>query len=274
MFQKPAQITRHLTTAHLAQTMTLLSLTAEELYQKIDSELASNPALELIEERRCPTCNRLLHSAEPCPVCSRQKQMDSEEPIVFISPREDFFTGSAIPQEEMPEDNISAVSEDLPTYVLRQIAPDLAAQDRSLAAFILTHLDEDGLLTISAVEVAQYHHIPVSRVENIIKLIQHADPLGVGSASPQEALLVQLEILAETEPTPPLARQMIMEGMSLLSRHQYSDLAHLLHTNIKTAQEVALFIGSNLNPFPARTHWGDTRESVNPLTKPFTALTS
>ena len=96
MFQKPAQITRHLTTAHLAQTMTLLSLTAEELYQKIDSELASNPALELIEERRCPTCNRLLHSAEPCPVCSRQKQMDSEEPIVFISPREDFFTGSAI----------------------------------------------------------------------------------------------------------------------------------------------------------------------------------
>lgn len=269
MFQKPAQITRHLTTAHLAQTMTLLSLTAEELYQKIDSELASNPALELIEERRCPTCNRLLHSAEPCPVCSRQKQMDSEEPIVFISPREDFFTGSAIPQEEMPEDNISAVSEDLPTYVLRQIAPDLAAQDRSLAAFILTHLDEDGLLTISAVEVAQYHHIPVSRVESIIKLIQHADPLGVGSATPQEALLVQLEILAETEPTPPLARQMIMEGMSLLSRHQYSDLAHLLHTNIKTAQEVALFIGSNLNPFPARTHWGDTRESVKPTDKAF-----
>ncbi len=269
MFQKPTQTTRHLTTAHLAQTMTLLSLTAEELYQKIDSELASNPALELIEERRCPTCSRLLQNQEPCPVCSRQKQVNSEEPIVFISPREDFFTGSAIPQEEMPEDNISAASEDLPTYVLRQIAPELAAEDRSLAAFILTHLDEDGILTISPIEVAQYHHIPISRVENIILLIQHADPIGVGSASPQEALLVQLDILSETEKTPPLARQMIEEGMSLLSRHQYSDLAHLLHTNIKTVQEVAGFIGSNLNPFPARSHWGDTRESVKATDRAF-----
>lgn len=262
MFQKPAQITRHLTTAHLAQTMTLLSLTAEELYQKIDSELASNPALELVEERRCPTCGRLLQNQEPCPVCSRQKQVESTEPIVFISPREDFFTGNAIPQEDMPEDNISTASEDLPTYVLRQIAPELEAQDRSLAAFILTHLNEDGLLTITPIEVAQYHHIPVSRVDNIIKLIQRADPLGVGSASPQEALLAQLEILAETEEIPPLAHQMVLEGMSLLSRHQYSDLAHLLHTNVKTVQEVAGFIGSNLNPFPARSHWGDTRESV------------
>ena len=262
MFQKPAQITRHLTTAHLAQTMTLLSLTAEELYQKIDSELASNPALELVEERRCPTCGRLLQNQEPCPVCSRQKQVESTEPIVFISPREDFFTGNTIPQEDMPEDNISTANEDLPTYVLRQIAPELEAQDRSLAAFILTHLDEDGLLTITPIEVAQYHHIPVSRVDNIIKLIQRADPLGVGSASPQEALLAQLEILAETEDIPPLAHQMVLEGMSLLSRHQYSDLAHLLHTNVKTVQEVAGFIGANLNPFPARSHWGDTRESV------------
>lgn len=49
-----------LTTAHLAQTMTLLTLTAEELRQQIDSELAGNPALELIEERRCPKCHRKL----------------------------------------------------------------------------------------------------------------------------------------------------------------------------------------------------------------------
>jgi len=38
---------RPLTTAHLAQTMSLLELTAEELRQKIEGELAENPALEL-----------------------------------------------------------------------------------------------------------------------------------------------------------------------------------------------------------------------------------
>jgi len=42
--------------AHLATTMTLLSLTADELLDKVESELADNPALELVEERRCPMC--------------------------------------------------------------------------------------------------------------------------------------------------------------------------------------------------------------------------
>ncbi len=260
MFQLQNQSHRHLTTAHLAQTMTLLSLTAEELHQKIESELASNPALEMVEERRCPNCGRLLQNQEPCPVCSRPKTLLSSEPIVFVSPREDFISSGAIPEEDMPEDNIGAAVEDLPTFVLRQIAPELQPADRALAAYILTHLDEDGLLTISLLEVAQYHHVLPSRVEGLKKLIQRAEPIGVGSASPQEAMLVQLEVLAETNHVPPLAEEAIRSGIHLLSRHQYSDLAHLLKTNIKTVQELATFIGNNLNPFPARSHWGDSRE--------------
>ncbi len=260
MFQLQNQSQRHLTTAHLAQTMTLLSLTAEELHQKIEAELAANPALEMVEERRCPSCNRLLQNQDPCPVCSRPKNILSDDPIVFVSPREDFISGSSIPEEDMPEDNIGAASEDLPTYVLRQIAPELDAKDRGLAAYLLTHLDEDGLLIVSLVEVAQYHHVPLSQVENIKRLIQHADPIGVGSATPQEAMLVQLEMLAENHTIPPLAEEAIRSGIHMLSRHQYSDLAHLLKTNIKTVQEVATFIGNNLNPFPARSHWGDSRE--------------
>jgi hypothetical protein len=48
------------TTAHLAQTMALLELTTLELRQKVEAELARNPALELIEEFRCPTCHKVL----------------------------------------------------------------------------------------------------------------------------------------------------------------------------------------------------------------------
>lgn len=70
MLQVPRQTTKPHTTAHLAQTMTLLTLTADELRQQIDSELAGNPALELIEERRCPNCHRLLTQPGKCPICS------------------------------------------------------------------------------------------------------------------------------------------------------------------------------------------------------------
>jgi RNA polymerase sigma-54 factor len=247
--------------------MTLLSLTAAELREQIESELAANPALELVEERRCPTCGKVLPPRGPCPVCSRPLGPSPDEPIVFISPREDFYVGSGLSADDLPEDNFSTATEDLPTYVLRQIAPELSKDDRLLAAYLLTHLDEDGFLTVPLNEVARYHHIPLSRVEAVVELIQRADPVGVGSANPQEALLIQLRVLSEVKTIPPLAEQAIREGMELLSRHQYSELARLLKINLRAAQETARFISDNLNPFPGRSHWGDTREPTSPASQ-------
>jgi len=254
---------RPLTTAHLAQTMTLLSLNALELRQKIEFELSTNPALELIEDRFCPSCHRPLANPGPCPICSQPKTGSTEEAIVFVSPREDFmFSSSSSDQTENLYDEYIAQQEDLPTYVLRQIAPELAPEERILAVHILTGLDEDGLLNLPLVEIANYHHVPVSRVERIIRIMQHADPIGVASSSPKDALLIQLEILAETMGVPPLAKQAIQEGLDLLSRHQYHELAHLLGTTASSAKEIAQFISSNLNPFPARSYWGDSQHNA------------
>ncbi len=48
----------------------------------------------------------------------------------------------------MPDEEIGAEVDDLPRFVLRQIAPELPPEDRAIAAHILTSLDEDGLLRI------------------------------------------------------------------------------------------------------------------------------
>lgn len=262
MFQFQFQSTRPVTTAHLAQTMTLLSLTADELRQQIESEVASNPALEIVDERRCPTCHRLLLNRGACPVCSRPSTDSNLEPVVFISPREDFYVSSGMSADEYPEENFSPVIEDLPTFVMRQIAPELEPVDRRLAAYLLTHLDEDGFLTIQLIEVARYLHVPLSKVQEVQRIIQRAEPVGVGSSTPQDALLVQLEVLGESQVVPPLAGQIIREGMNLLSRHQYGELARQLKVNLRLVQAAVRFISENLNPFPGRTHWGDTRSAA------------
>lgn len=260
MLQIHRQVLRPLTTAHLAQTMTLLSLTAEELRQQIESELASNPALELIEERRCPTCHRLLPARGSCPVCSCPQTNDSDEPIVFISPREDFYPKSDREDVDIPDEGLSTSVEELPTYVLRQIAPELDNEDRYLAAYLLTHLDEDGFLTTTLVDVARYCHASLSRVEQVQRIIQRADPIGVGSTTPQEALLVQLEVLSETAAVPPLAKRIIQECMDLLSRRLYSDIARQLGATLSQVKHAIRFISDNLNPYPGRSHWGDVRQ--------------
>jgi RNA polymerase sigma-54 factor len=262
MLQMHFQALRPLTTAHLAQTMSLLSLTAGELRQQIDAELAANPALELVDERRCPTCHRLLPGRSACPVCCQPKPQNAEDPIVFVSPREINYGGGETTGEEQSEDRYSAAGEELPVYVFRQVAPDIAPEDRKLAAHLLTNLDEDGLLAITLAEAARYLHVTLSRIENVQRLLQHADPIGVCSCSTREALLVQLEVLGETYPVPALAETMIQQGMSLLSRHQYAELARLLKAPLNKVQEAARFITENLNPYPARSSWGESRQTA------------
>ncbi len=263
MFQGQFQTTRPLTTAHLAQTMMLLSMPGEELRQEIDAALAANPALEMIEERRCPTCHRVLSDHGKCPVCSLPKTADSDEPVVFLSPRDDFIPKRDYIDPGLENEPFSPEVEELPTYVLKQIAPDLDPNQRAVAAYLLTHLDEDGLLTTTVLEVSRYTHALPSEVEKVKRLIQHADPIGVGSNTTTEALLIQLEILRETEDVPETAERVIQEGMSELSHHQYAELAHKLGVSLKQVTSAAKFIGDNLNPFPARSHWGDVRQPVN-----------
>ena len=260
MFQGQFQTQRPLTTAHLAQTMALLSLTSDELSQKIESELASNPALEVVEERRCPTCHRLIPEKGVCPVCSLQANPSSDEPVVFLSPRDEFIPKKDYIETEIDEEPFATAEEELPTYVLRQIAPDLESDERGLAAFLLTHLNEDGFLTTTLMDVANYCHVPLEKVKKVQRLIQRADPVGVGSLNTQEALLVQLETLAEISEVPPLASKLISECMDLLSHHQYAEIAHRYEVPQKQVAQIAHFISENLNPFPGRSHWGDVRQ--------------
>ncbi len=271
MFQIHSPETRHLTTAHLAQTMTLLGLTVNELRQRIDSELANNPALELIEERRCPDCRRRLTAPGPCPVCSRPKSEITEEPIIFYSDRQEFSPRTmGMSGEDLPDDNFAPETQDLPTYVMRQIAPELAAEDRLIAAHILTTLDDDGFLTVPIQEITRYHHVQPSRIESVLHLIQRAEPVGVGSRNPQEALLVQLCVLAETQSVPELAERIIRSGLDLLSRRQYTDLARKLGTSPHSVEYAARFISDNLNPFPARAYWGDIHQGTEITPQVFT----
>lgn len=266
MFQFQYQVQKPMTTAHLAQTMTLLSLSAFELKQQIEAELAANPALEIVEERRCPHCHRFLPGGGSCPICSRPSNLDVLEPVVYVSPMDDFYPKSDYSGGEIPDEPISPATEDLPTYVLRQIATELDTQQQLIAAHLLTNLDDDGFLTVNLMEVARYFHIPVSRVEAVQLLIQHAEPVGVGSTGPKQALLVQLEILSETGTVPEYAFEIIADYLDLLSRRQHPDIAKHLGISVQRVERIASYIGENLNPFPGRSHWGNVRNPSSDAT--------
>ncbi len=86
---------------------------------------------------------------------------------------------------------------------MRQIATELADNDRGVAAYLLTHLNEDGLLTTTLFDAASYLHISPSRIQEVQSIIKRAEPIGVGSLTPQEALLAQLEVLGRNRDSSP-----------------------------------------------------------------------
>lgn len=246
-------------TAHLAQTMSLLGLNSQELNQEIEAALSTNPALELLEGRHCPTCGRSLRPGAYCATCSAANGVD-EEPLVFVAPSENSYSNGG--GQALSDDIPNADTEDLPSYVLRQIATELAPGEHEIAAHLLTSLNEDGLLNTRLEDVARFHHVPVTAVEAVADLIRRADPVGVGSLNPTQALLTQLELLADRAPDPQLCARAIEEGMAFLSKRHYGELAQLLGTSKKAAQEIADFITSNLNPYPARAYWGNQRTAT------------
>jgi RNA polymerase sigma-54 factor len=147
------------------------------------------------------------------------------------------------------------------------LAPDksplrIDPDDRQITAHILSSLVEDGLLTVPLTEISRYHHISLSRIKKVLSTIQRAEPLGVGSPTPKDALLVQLEVLSESTAVPELAVTAITKGVDLLSRRAYNELGKLLDISPKQAKQIADFISNNLNPYPARAHWGTHRQST------------
>lgn len=260
MYQTQRHTTRSQITAHLAQTMTLLTKTVVELNEEIEKELASNPALELVEEIRCPTCNRLIPSNGFCTSCASPRSMNSEETVVFISPRSDFIQKIGISEEDRQDDQTAVMIEELPAVILKQIANDLRVEERPIAAYLLNQLDEDGLLDVDFEELSTYFHVSIEQIKRIQNLIQHADPLGVGSFSSKDALIVQLEYLSEQRKIPKGVNRIITEGFDLLEHANYREITKRLKISSEDVKIAVDFIKRNLNPFPARAYWGNVRQ--------------
>ncbi len=260
MYQTQRQSTRPQITAHLAQTMTLLTKTVEELNEEIEKELATNPALEMNEELHCPTCNRIIPRNGFCTNCTKPKIMSAEETVVFISPRNDFLSRSDSSYEDSPDEDLAVMVEELPANILRQIASDIDVDDRPIAAYLLNQLNEDGLLLINFEELVTYFHVPLERIKKVQNLIKHADPLGVGSSSPQEALLVQVEVLSEHRKIPASVKEIILNGFALLVHNNYREITKILNISQEDVKLAVEFIKKNLNPYPTRANWGNERQ--------------
>lgn len=197
----------------IIQAMEILQLPIMALQERIDSEMESNPVLELHEtagpledEGAAPQDiespergERALVVKEGTDSQDFQRLSDFEDEYGPWTQDAPAYSRTVSPGERDRKmdamANAPAPGETLNEYLQEQwkfveVAPDV----RAAGVLLINHIDEDGYLRITLEEVfaASDKTIPIDLLRRTLSLVQTLEPPGVGARDLQECLLLQL----------------------------------------------------------------------------------
>lgn len=163
---------------------------------------------------------------------------------------------------------------------LREQMGELSLTERQQQAmeYIIGSLDSDGLLrkdfsTLSD-ELALYHNIYIGEDElsQVADLLKGFDPPGIGAASLQECLLLQVRRKMENREGSPatlrLMEEVIADHFDDFTRNNWHDIAEQMGMSAATAQEVQREI-LRLNPKPGASMGETEGRSTQQVTPDF-----
>ena len=235
------------------QLMKMIQLSTLELEQKIESEIAENPALESGKE----ISNNEVYETE----LNETEKISTDEIDI-----DQYLSDDEIPTYKLYTNNYLNDDKDqtIPfsggltfhQYLSQQIVNlILSDTEIQIAEFIIGSIDESGYLRRSNEELVddlaftQNLFVDILLVEKIIKSVQSLDPVGVGARSLQECLELQLEKKDVKRPEVNNALKIIKNHFNEFSHKHYTKLQEKLGINQDTLK-IALDLISKLNPKP------------------------
>lgn len=164
-----------LLTPQLKQALEVLGMTSQELFDHVEKQLEINPVID-------------VNSAYPEESAQEESDDDWEE----SRDGEEAETGEGAFRSydgtDDPEGKLS-----LKDYLLLQLhSANLQKDQLRTGEYLIDNVDENGYLSISLTEAAEYFGVPVRRVLEVLELIQSFDPPGICSRSLRESLCIQL----------------------------------------------------------------------------------
>jgi RNA polymerase sigma-54 factor len=270
-------------TPQLQQAIKLLQLNRMELAELINQELVENPVLEESTDEGTAT------DAVPVQEAANEQQGDPEseqrrDEESLLRPNERKEELVATPQEDVNWENyidefnssssslpsMREVNEDLPSFesVLTKTTTlenhlawqlsmvTLTEEERRLGELIIGNLSDDGYFIANLEDIAKETGMELEDAEEVLKIIQNLDPVGVGSRTLQECLMLQAKFM---NPRQPLVEKMIAEHLPSLERKNYPAIAKSVGVpldKVITATKLIL----ELEPKPGRSfHSSDTQ---------------
>ncbi|WP_394221681.1 RNA polymerase factor sigma-54 [Alteromonas gracilis] len=261
-------------TPQLQQAIKLLQLSTLDLQQEIQEALDSNPLLEVEEGNDEPQLEKNNidnddSSAEATASASSDtleagdalEKNDLPDELPIDSTWDEYYSASSAPAPGPSNDDEQIfqgeTTEDIQEHLLWQMRlTHFSDTDRAIATAIIDSIDESGYLTVTLDDILEAVNdddmeepIEMDEIECVLKRIQMFDPIGSGSRSPQECLMVQLRQFSEDTPWLVEAKQLIEEYSDLLSSKDYRTLMRKSRLKEDQLRE-AMRLLQTLNPRP------------------------
>lgn len=231
----------------LASSAKILSLPLLALRQRVEEELAANPALELDVSDACVVCgaSRMLglcrHWASP-----------AERPRDDLSQPQSKADWGAMPAD--PWDQTASPVE-LRSFLTTQAYCSLPARDHAVADYLIGSITDKGLLGCEPEEASEALRVPRARVLAVLRRLQELEPIGVAARSPREALLIQISYLEHTEGIDPEVRRLVEEYWEALARRSYAKIARELGLSRPRLEMLVQFLRRRLHPYPGYQYY-------------------
>ena len=261
----------------LLQWLNILQASQVDLSAMIQSELATNPALEI--DGPMPDGVVADNVEEPA-ISDEPKEMENGEEVLgerleYLAEidgewrESEAASGSGASgndneeQEYRDHVNDSITREtSLQEHLLGQLRlldRSDATPDMRLCEVLVGSLDDRGYLTSPLAELAALVDASEADLERALAVVQSMDPPGVGARDLRECLLLQVRVSGASA----LAETLVSEHLQAVGRRQYRDLAaHLGVTEAEIREAVSVI--QALNPVPGQRFTRHVAEYVEP----------
>jgi RNA polymerase sigma-54 factor len=266
-------------TPQLQQAIKLLQLNRMELAEVVNQEMMENPILEELSET--PEGENPLPDSPgdaENPEVAQQRDEESllqpktqEEQIVagkddfnWDSYIEDFNSSSSSApsmreiNDELPSfENVLTKTTTLEGHLTWQLSMiTMTDAERKLGELIVGNLSDDGYLKAQLEDMARETGIELEDAEEVLKIVQNFDPVGVASRNLQECLGIQARFMV---PRQPLVETIIEKHLGDLERKNYPAIAKALSIGLDKVIDATRLI-LEFEPKPGRSfHTSDTQ---------------
>jgi RNA polymerase sigma-54 factor len=254
-------------TPQLQQAIKLLQLSRLELLETVQQELLENPFLE--------------ETAEEVPDMAEEKRATTDELSEAYNKEaarnadwEDYL-GDFSSTSRQASSRESESGEDGPGFEAGYSTKPtleghlnwqlrlsrLSEEEKAAGEAIIGNISSSGYLQASVADIAALARVSEATVEKVLKLVQRFDPVGVAARTPQECLMVQIELLKYDRD--PILCSLIREHLEDLEARRYKPLLRKFKLGPEDLREY-LDIIQSLDPMPGASFGGGEPAYVSP----------